>query len=106
MKPLNYEVVLKNIRKELKKYIAKNHLQSLVLGVSGGIDSALVAAIVKPVCDEMGITIIGRSISIQTNKADEVLRAKMIGESFCHKFDEVSMETEYRVLRYINDADE
>lgn len=106
MNSVNYPIVLKNIRSELRTYITQKHLKSLVLGISGGIDSALVAAIAKPVCDELGLTIIGRSISIQTNKADEVLRAKMIGESFCHRFDEVSMETEYRVLRYINSADE
>ena len=105
MDSVNYPIVLKNIRKELKKYIIEKHLKSLVLGVSGGIDSALVAAIAKPVCDELGIPLIGRSISIGTNKPDEILRAKMIGESFCHDFSEDDMKHEFDLLSRWNWVD-
>lgn len=102
MKTLNYSTVLTNIRSELRNYITEKHLKSLVLGVSGGIDSALVAAIAKPICDELNIPLIGRSITIGTNKPDEILRAKLIGESFCTDFKEDNMENEYNVLSHIN----
>lgn len=106
MDTVNYPIVLRNIRNELKNYITEKHLKSLVLGVSGGIDSALVAAIAKPVCDELGITLFGASITIHTNKADEVLRAKMIGTNFCHEFIELNMNSQYDVLSSINKGDE
>jgi NAD+ synthetase len=54
--------------------------------VSGGIDSALVAAIAQPVCQSLGIKLIGRSLPQSTNKKDEIKRAKNIGNSFCTDF--------------------
>lgn len=102
MKTIDYQVTLIKIRKELKDYIISHKLRSLVLGVSGGIDSALVAAICKPVCDEVGIPLIGRSITIGTNKESEILRAKLIGQSFCTDFQELDMKKEYDVLQPIN----
>lgn len=86
---MNYENAIKNIRNDLKNYIEKNGIKSLVLGISGGIDSALCAALAKPVCDELGIQLIGRSITLSGNKQDEIDRAEKIGKAFCHNFDEV-----------------
>lgn len=102
MEKLDYSIILNNIRKELKNYITEKHLKSLVLGISGGIDSALVAAIAKPVCDELNIPLIGRSITIQTNKQDEILRAKMIGESFCTDFKDISLGDQFDILQWID----
>ena len=85
---MNYEKATKNIRAELKSYIEKNNIKSLVIGISGGIDSAICAVLAKPVCDELGIQLHGRSITIG-NSTDEVDRAADIGKSFCHTFDEV-----------------
>lgn len=61
-----------NIRSCLTKYIADYKLNSLVLGISGGIDSALCTALVKPVCEQLNIPLIGRSITIESNKKEEV----------------------------------
>lgn len=102
MNNLNYETILNNIRKQLKKQITDNHLKSLILGISGGIDSALVAAIAKPICDELNIPLIGRSITISTNKQDEILRAKMIGESFCTNFREINLSYDFDVIKWID----
>lgn len=85
---MNYEKAVKNIREDLKKYIEKNEIQSLVIGISGGIDSALCAALARPVCDNLGIKLHGRSITIG-NSIDEVDRATLVGEAFCHTFDDV-----------------
>lgn len=106
MNNLNYETILNNIRKQLKNHIKDNHLKCLVLGVSGGIDSALVAAIAKPVCDELNIPLIGRSITIVTNKDDEKERANLIGKSFCHDFKHIDLGMDYSILsKHINDDD-
>ena len=86
---MNYELVVSRIREQLKKYIQEHNIKSLILGVSGGMDSALCAALARSVCDETGIKLIGRSIPISGNKEDEKSRASEIGENFCHDFEEV-----------------
>ncbi|MFA5154409.1 MAG: NAD(+) synthase [Clostridia bacterium] len=83
---IDYKKAVENIREQLKQYVKENKLKSLVLGVSGGIDSCLCAALAKPVCDELNIPLIGRSLPILSNKQDEIDRAKRTGECFCTNF--------------------
>ena len=78
--------VAQHIRTQVYGDITKYRLQSLVLGISGGIDSALCAALLKPVCEQAGIPLIGRSITIETNKLDEIDRSIAVGNAFCHNF--------------------
>jgi NAD+ synthetase len=85
---MNDAMIVANIRKSLKNYIKQNKLESLVIGESGGIDSALCTALAEPVCKELRIKLIGRSLPILTNKRDEIVRAKAIGENFCDDFKE------------------
>lgn len=84
---------LKKIRTDVKEYLVKYSIKSLVIGVSGGVDSATNAAILKPVCDSLNIPLIGLSLPSDTNKSDEVIRAKMIGEIFCTTFKEISISS-------------
>lgn len=102
MNEINYEQTVKNIRQLLKDYIIKQNLKSLVIGVSGGIDSALVCALAKPVVDELGIPLIGRSISIESNKEDEKERARNIGKYFCTDFKEIDLTEHYSVLKDVD----
>ncbi len=74
------------IRRIMDQYIEKSNLKSLVLGISGGIDSALCAALLKPVCEARQIPLIGRSITIETNHEDEIARSVAVGKAFCHDF--------------------
>jgi NAD+ synthase len=85
---LPYALMAARIQKELEDYIVKNKLKALVLGISGGIDSALCAALASPVCSKLGIPLIGRSIPISTNTSEEQDRAEDIGNCFCTDFDE------------------
>jgi NAD+ synthetase len=87
----NYQPAVQNIQNELKSYLIKSKLKSLVLGVSGGIDSAITAALARPVCDEIGVTLFCRSITISTNKPDEIYRAALTGKTFGHDFKEVDL---------------
>ena len=75
-----------NIRKNVADYVKQSRLKSLLLGISGGIDSALCAALLRPVCDQLNIPLIGRSIAIETNGKDEIERSLLVGEAFCHNF--------------------
>jgi len=83
---MNYKKVIKNIRQELSNYIQENKLQSLVIGISGGIDSALCAALAKPVCDELQINLCGVSLPTSTNEKFEQLRARAILTYFCSDY--------------------
>lgn len=74
------------IRERMYNYVSTSKLQSLVLGISGGIDSTLCAALLRPVCDRLNIPLIGRSITIETNKPEEIDRSIAVGEAFCHDF--------------------
>ena len=96
---MDYKRVAENIRGELRDYLRETGLKSLVIGISGGIDSTVCVALARPVCDELGVTLIGRSIPIETNKQDEIDRARMVGECFCHNFKEMnSLGKPYSVL--------
>jgi NAD+ synthetase len=99
MEKINYQISVRNIRQELGNYIQKYHLKALVIGVSGGIDSALCVALAKPVCKSLGIKLIGRSITIESNKLDEVKRSKAIGSNFCTDFRTIDLSDKYLVLR-------
>jgi len=85
----------KNIREHTKNYIRENRLQALVLGISGGIDSALCAALLKPVCVVCNIPLIGRSITIETNKPDEIERSLLVGNNFCTDFQHLDLTHTY-----------
>lgn len=99
MKKQELEIVIYNIRQELERYITEYKLKSLVIGESGGIDSAICTVLCKPVCDKLNIKLIGRSISIETNSEDEKSRGKAIGDAFCTDFSEVDLTTHYLSLR-------
>lgn len=88
----NYKKVIKNIREDLAKYVTSNGIKSLVLGVSGGLDSAVVAAIARPVCDKLSIPLHGISLPTATNKQNEVHRANAIMKSFCNWYCTLDIE--------------
>ena len=80
-----------SIREVMAEYVRRCNLKSLVLGISGGIDSALCAVLLRPVCLECGIPLIGRSITIETNKKEEIDRSVAVGETFCTDFVHVDL---------------
>ncbi|PKP19617.1 MAG: NAD(+) synthase [Bacteroidetes bacterium HGW-Bacteroidetes-20] len=84
-----------SIREDVDQYIKTHKLQSLVLGISGGIDSALCAALLAPVCKKNGIPLIGRSITIESNKKDEIERSMQIGAHFCDDFAHLDQTTTF-----------
>ena len=97
----------KRIRATMADYLEKSKLQSLVLGISGGIDSALCAALLKPVCEQFNIPLVGRSITIETNKEDEIARSIAVGEAFCHDFQHLDLtETFYANKKLLVDYDD
>ena len=92
---IDYKKFVENSRKWLENYIISNQLQSLVIGISGGIDSTVSCAIASPVCEKLNILFIGRSLPCNTNKLGEINSAQLVGEAFCNDFKEVSIEDMY-----------
>lgn len=85
MNRLNYEKVFKTLVEETGNYLVNHSLRAMVLGVSGGIDSTVVAAICCEVNKQTNIPLIGRSLPIK-NKNDEFDVSKLVGEAFCDDF--------------------
>jgi NAD+ synthetase len=96
---MDYGIVAKNIRAELKAYIQNSGLKALVLGMSGGIDSTVCAALARPVCDELGIPLIGRSLTIETNKQDEIDRSIFTGDVLCTDFQYIDLTAMYHAVK-------
>lgn len=104
MNNLNYEKVFKTLVRETKNYLHNNNLHAMVLGISGGIDSTVVAAICREVSNETGIPFIGRSLPIK-NKSDEFDVSKLVGEAFCDNFSVYRLERSYRAALFDACAD-
>ncbi len=88
----DYKKPIENIRSELKEYVINNNIKSLVLGMSGGVDSTLCALLAKPVCDELHIPLIGVSLPSVSNNYSETERAYFIGNYFCTEFQEIELQ--------------
>lgn len=68
-------------------------VKSLILGISGGIDSFVTAVLARVVVDKMNrragdssYRLIGYSLPIESNKQDEIQRAHDVGSAICDSF--------------------
>lgn len=83
----------------LKWYIEKYNLKSIVIGLSGGIDSTVSAVICYLATKDIpGCTLIGRSLPIKNEGGDTSI-AKQLGEAICDDFAEVNMLPFYENFR-------
>ena len=76
---------------KLSDYFYKNNLHHAILGVSGGIDSTVVAVLlhkVKAHLKELGFHFIihGYSLPTSTTNPDELFVSTLVGHTFCDKF--------------------
>ena len=92
--PLDMEVVFKILVEGIKSYVNQNHIKVVVLGLSGGIDSTVVAAL----CKAGNIPIIGVSLPCSTNADVENDAAKAAGTEFCDTFKVVNLQEPYEVM--------
>lgn len=87
--------MVEEIQSKVKEYLKKYNIQSLIIGVSGGFDSGFNAALLRPVCYDLGIPLIGRYIHIVSNKSEEKERANKIGEVFCTDYKDIDLDQSY-----------
>lgn len=76
------------IQNHIENYVLQAGLKSLVIGISGGLDSAVTAAIVAPVCKRNNIPLIGVSIPLSSSK-EHMEQAYWVGKTFCNGFQQM-----------------
>ena len=103
-KKLNYETVFDTLVEKTQEYVESNHLKAMILGISGGIDSTVVAAICHEVSKQTGIPLIGRSLPIK-NKNDEFSTSKLVGEAFCDNFEVTNLYEVFNKFLTLVDGD-
>ena len=93
------EKVFEHLVNETEKYIAINGLDSMVLGISGGIDSTVCAAICHEVTLRSNghIKFIGRSLPIKNPVmySEEYDASTLVGNAFCDDFRVVNLSWIY-----------
>ena len=98
-KPIeNYAEIFNTLVKNTAQYITDNNLKCMILGISGGIDSTVVAAICHEVSKKTDIPLIGRSLPTKFNKEGEITTAGLVGKAFCTNYQKVSIEQTYKTL--------
>lgn len=102
MKETNYEQVFNTIVEKTYEYIKENGRKAMVLGISGGIDSTVTAAICAEVHRKYPeIRFIGVSLPCSTNSQDERHSAEKTLDAFCDYTERIteSLQKEFSFLR-------
>ena len=87
MKEINdYSKVFEKIVQKTSEYLINNNIKAMILGISGGIDSTVCAAICHEVSKRTNIPLIGRSLPTKYNKKGETTTADLVGNAFCTDF--------------------
>ena len=97
----DYCDVYNEILESMQSYFSRYKLQNLVIGLSGGLDSTVVAALAhacKVKYPELGLNIIGVSLPSGTNGSDEISGANKC-KCFCDEFYTMGIESDFIQLR-------
>ena len=82
----DYGKVFETLIEKTAKYLVDNNIKAQVIGISGGIDSTVVAAICHEVSKRTNIPLIGRSLPSKYNKEGETTTADLVGKAFCNDY--------------------
>lgn len=96
----DYGVVFETIVTKTAEYLIQNNIKAQVIGISGGIDSTVVAAICHEVSKRTNIPLIGRSLPTKFNKEGETTTADLVGKAFCTDYKVFNMDLSYRKFAY------
>ena len=96
--PLDYKSIFETIVNVTSDYMTKNKIKAMVLGLSGGLDSTVCAAICNAVNKKTGIPFVGISLPCSTNKGDEISSAQLAGDEFCNIFSEVNIQDGFECI--------
>ena len=99
-----YLKIISNLENFLREYVDATGYRSIIVGISGGIDSAVTAAIASRVCVSKGIPLIGRYLPI--DDAGDKGRAIAVGSNFCTEFKEVDLTDTFHSMINTFDREE
>lgn len=91
----DYGKVFETLVTKTADYLVNNNIKAQILGISGGIDSTVCAAICHEVSKKTGIPLIGRSLPTKYNTIEETSSAILTGTAFCNSFTEVPIKPAY-----------
>lgn len=97
LRKLDFEYVYHDIFNKTEKYLVENKIKTVIIGISGGLDSSLNTVILHEICKKNNINIVGRYIHIESNKEEEQQRAEFIGKLFCNDFKSLDLTPLYNV---------
>lgn len=97
----NYTKIYKTLIRKTQDYIVTNNIKAMILGISGGIDSTVCAAICHEVSKRTNIPLIGRSLPTKNNKFEEINTANLVGKAFCDDYKEVNIHGLYNRMLYL-----
>lgn len=104
----DYGKVFETLVQKTQDYLVKNNIKAQILGISGGIDSTVVATICREVSERTGIPLIGRSLPTKFNKEEETTTADLVGKAFCNDYKEIPItyphNTFINFLRAVGDT--
>lgn len=99
--PLDYKSVFETIVNVTSDYVKNCGIKTMVLGLSGGLDSTVCAAICKKVSEKNGVKLIGVSLPCSTNKEDEKTSASLAGKEFCDEYIENNIQDVFVVAERV-----
>lgn len=95
----DYKKIFESSVTGLLTYLKKNGLESMILGISGGIDSSVCAVICYEVCRrDPTLSFYGVSLPCTTNTEGETGTADLIGKAFVQHYMVSEMQGEYEVV--------
>lgn len=84
----DFEQMCRGAIKATVSYLKNNpSIKSMIIGLSGGIDSCVTAAIASEAGKELNIPLLGFSLPVMSNKYHETERAELAGKAFCDTFE-------------------
>ena len=99
---MDYKKVFDTMVSETAQYLTNNHLKTMVLGLSGGIDSTVTAAICHEVVKqypEQGFKFIGVSMPCSSNSSEENDSASLAMKAFCGEYWVENLQAQYLLMK-------
>jgi len=99
---MNYKRAFETMVCETARYLSDNGLKTMVLGLSGGLDSTVTAAICHEVVHrhaEKGFKFIGVSLPCSSNSTEENDSASLAMQGFCDESWVENLQKEYLLMK-------
>ncbi len=99
---MNYKKAFDTMVSQTAKYLSENGLKTMILGLSGGLDSTVTAAICHQVVNqypEHQFKFIGVSLPCSSNSVEENDSASLAMKAFCNEYWVENLQAQYLLLK-------